>query len=677
MHHKSTLVALQRAQQHDCTDSTARVMHEASAAQLRAATTPSYRVAALRHVRDRIITREAEPYLRDAEVLALLAPERLCAIELYAVDDPEPTIRSDRTIPRVSCISTLDFRRSYMDRNEPCLVERVGKDWDLRRYVDSSGAPDLELLATTYGNVEVPVKDAATGTVASMTLAAFARVWREKTAEDKMRYYLKDWHFRLDGLGDLAPVPALFADDWLSGARDMDYHFVYLGAASTRTALHCDVVNSFSWSANVCGSKRWRFLPACETALLRDAFGDDVAPTFGPSTARYPRRGEAAPIEIVQRAGTAIFVPSGWYHDVENLDDCLSVNCNWANASNLLWCPPRLAANGAAAPGEVATAHFLRRVAARVAATADPCDLIAAAAAARSLEGSDGDAASALAAAADARRAALERAADANAALARAADVGLDATSDSDSGSDFGDGFLGRVGADLFADEDTTKRRPVRARRGWAPGFHELVDLSVTRFEANVGGRRVSCKLGYRENGTGSSVWDGAVVLARFLETHPRLVLGNSVLELGAGTGFGGLCAAALGAATVTLTDISACLPLLRENAAGAQGVTAASLDWTEPAPSWARGADVILAADCLLPALDFLFAPLATTLAALLSSPKQRAYFVYEQRCMDCTPFFDLLRDAGVSATRVPDDDLHPEYRAKEIRVLTLCRHV
>lgn len=648
-------------------------MHEASAAQLRAATTPSYRVAALRHVRESIITREAEPYLRKAEVLALLAPERLCAIELYATGDPGPTIRSDRTIPRVSCISTLDFRRSYMDRNEPCLVEGIGQDWGLRRYVDSSGAPDLELLAATYGNVEVPVKDAETGGVATMTLAAFARVWRETTAENKVRYYLKDWHFRLDGLGDLASVPALFADDWLSGARDMDYHFFYLGAAGTRTALHCDVVNSFSWSANVCGSKRWRFWPAEETALLRDAFGDDVAADFGPSTARFPRRGSAAPLEIIQRAGEAIFVPSGWYHDVENLDDCLSVNCNWANASNLLWCLPRLAANGSAAPGEVSTAHFLRRVAARVATTADPRDLAAAAAAARSLEASDGDAAVAVAAAADARRVALARAADANAVLERAAD----ADSDSDSGSDFGDGFLGRVGADLFADDDdTTRRRPVRARRGWTPGFHELVDLGVTRFEANVGGRRVSCKLGYRENGTGSSVWDGAVVLARFLETHPRLITGKRVLELGAGTGFGGLCAAALGAATVTLTDISACLPLLRENAAGARGVTAAALDWTEPVPSWAR-ADVVLAADCLLPALDFLFAPLATTLAALLSSPEQRAYFAYEQRCMDCTPFFDLLRDAGVSATRVPDDDLHPEYKAPEIRCLEIRRHV
>ena len=334
---------------------------------------------------------------------------------------------------------------------------------------------------------------------------------------------------------------------------------------------------------------------------------------------------------------------------MENLNDCLSVNCNWANASNLLWCGPRLVDDAAAAPGEVSTSHFLRRVAARAASTTSPRDLEAAAAAARALEGREGDAAVALAAAADARRAAL------------------DPASDSDSGEE----FLGRVGADLFEDDETPRRRPTR--RGWTPGFHDVVDRGVTSFEADVGGRRVCCRLGYRESGTGSSVWDGAVVLARFLETHPSFVRGKRVLELGAGTGFGGLCAAALGALTVTLTDIEACLPLLRENAAGVDGVVVEALDWTEPVPSGVS-CDVVLAADCLLPGREGLFAPLATTLAALLAGDAV-AYFVYEQRCMDCGPFFDLLRGAGVSSKRIPDDDLHPEYRAPEIRVLALRR--
>ena len=70
---------------------------------------------------------------------------------------------------------------------------------------------------------------------------------------------------------------------------------------------------------------------------------------------------------------------------------------------------------------------------------------------------------------------------------------------------------------------------------------------------------------------------------------------------------------------TVTLTDIEACLPLLRENAAGVDGVVVEALDWTEPVPSGVS-CDVVIAADCLLPGREGLFAPLATTLAALLA---------------------------------------------------------
>ena len=196
---------------------------------------------------------------------------------------------------------------------------------------------------------------------------------------------------------------------------------------------------------------------------------------------------------------------------MENLNDCLSVNCNWANASNLLWCGPRLVDDAAAAPGEVSTSHFLRRVAEGARRVHNkPARLAAAAAArARARGGREGDAAVALAAAADGARAAL-------------------VDSDSDSGED----FLGRVGADLFEDDETPRRRPTR--RGWTPGFHDVVDRGVTSFEADVGGRRVCCRLGYRESGTGSSVWDGAVVLARFLETHPSFRPRQAQLELGA-----------------------------------------------------------------------------------------------------------------------------------------------
>ncbi|KAJ0105569.1 hypothetical protein Patl1_18085 [Pistacia atlantica] len=42
-------------------------------------------------------------------------------------------------------------------------------------------------------------------------------------------------------------------------------------------------------------------------------------------------------LECTQEQNEIIFVPSGWYHQVQNLEDTISINHNWFNAYNLSW----------------------------------------------------------------------------------------------------------------------------------------------------------------------------------------------------------------------------------------------------------------------------------------------------------------------------------------------------
>ena len=48
---------------------------------------------------------------------------------------------------------------------------------------------------------------------------------------------------------------------------DDDYRFVYMGPKGTWTPFHADVFRSFSWSANICGRKRWIFFPPGEQLI--------------------------------------------------------------------------------------------------------------------------------------------------------------------------------------------------------------------------------------------------------------------------------------------------------------------------------------------------------------------------------------------------------------------------
>lgn len=66
--------------------------------------------------------------------------------------------------------------------------------------------------------------------------------------------------------------------------------------------------------------------------------------------------------------------------------------------------------------------------------------------------------------------------------------------------------------------------------------------------------------------GTGLNVWDGSIVLAKYLELHPHLIRGKRTLELGAGTGVAGIAAGLLGASHITLTDLDYALFNLRAN---------------------------------------------------------------------------------------------------------------
>lgn len=152
-------------------------------------------------------------------------------------------------------------------------------------------------------------------------------------------------------------TPVFFSSDWLNEYWDTlevdDYRFVYMGPKGSwynktfhyrvyngyslksvsnmyflyfsfcyRTPFHADVFRSYSWSANICGRKKWLLYPPGQEEFLRDSHGNlayDITTPMLQDKGQFPHSEACQPLEIIQEAGEIILVLCGWHHQVYNL----------------------------------------------------------------------------------------------------------------------------------------------------------------------------------------------------------------------------------------------------------------------------------------------------------------------------------------------------------------------
>eukprot|EP00466_Bigelowiella_natans_P014371 jgi/Bigna1/33947/e_gw1.3.217.1 len=209
--------------------------------------------------------------------------------------------------------------------------------------------PNFDALSRLFGDAKVCIahcseKRFSDQKRSDMELKDFLNAWSTGSAEVK-NIYVKDWHMPREYPSyEAYRVPAHFADDWMnlyaSKHGSDDFRFVYMGPKGTWTPLHRDVFASYSWSSNILGFKLWIMFPPSVTKYLVDENGecvyDDSDHHHRQDLDRFPRLEEAINEchVCIQRPGTTIYVPSGWYHQVYNLTDAISINHNWFNG----WC---------------------------------------------------------------------------------------------------------------------------------------------------------------------------------------------------------------------------------------------------------------------------------------------------------------------------------------------------
>eukprot|EP00092_Neocalanus_flemingeri_P001131 GFUD01001205.1.p1 GENE.GFUD01001205.1~~GFUD01001205.1.p1 ORF type:complete len:416 (+),score=87.05 GFUD01001205.1:31-1278(+) len=277
--------------------------------------------------------------------------------------EPVNHLQNDQTqyvdFPRISHdLDYSEFFEKFLFQNLPVIFSnQITSKWEsVKDWSTTEGFPNLTFFESIIDQESlVPVSDCNKKFFNSQecseeSFASYSQYWQGYTqlySETEPCKYLKDWHFHRDNKHSYSAyrTPKYFCSDWLNewwenrtdSEEKSDYRFVYIGPKGSWTPFHTDVFGSYSWSANIVGKKKWIFYPPGEEKKLKDNLGNLVYDVESEEADQLEVKNRSAvKFEIIQNAGEVVFVPSGWHHQVTNLEDTISINHNWFNGCNIV-----------------------------------------------------------------------------------------------------------------------------------------------------------------------------------------------------------------------------------------------------------------------------------------------------------------------------------------------------
>ena len=235
-----------------------------------------------------------------------------------------------------TAVSVQDFIKRFEEPNLPVLIEGGASDWP------ASSQWTQQSLIERYGNVVFRAEAMDT------PLENYFR-YATLSGQEETPMYLFDKYFP-DSCPQLCAdysVPSYFDEDLFSvlGHKDRpDYRWIIIGPEKSGSSFHKDPNATSAWNATVTGSKKWILYPphVIPPGVYPSADGSEVTtPSSLMEWFMYyyaeckKNRARDGVIECVTRPGDIIFVPSGWWHTVINLEMTVAVTQNFVSFRNL------------------------------------------------------------------------------------------------------------------------------------------------------------------------------------------------------------------------------------------------------------------------------------------------------------------------------------------------------
>ncbi|KAG0480305.1 hypothetical protein HPP92_011163 [Vanilla planifolia] len=233
----------------------------------------------------------------------------------------------------------LEELNCTIDEMKPVLLTEVAKAWPARsRWT-------MDQFLSNYGDVAFRISQRSSKKI-TMKFKDYISYMKSQHDEDPL--YVFD-----DKFGENAPallqdysVPHLFEEDFFD-VLDYDqrppFRWLIIGPERSGASWHVDPGLTSAWNTLLCGRKRWALYPPGRVPVgvtVHVSEDDGDVNIESPSSLQwwldiYPLLADHdKPLECTQLPGETIFVPSGWWHCVLNLETTIAVTQNFANASN-------------------------------------------------------------------------------------------------------------------------------------------------------------------------------------------------------------------------------------------------------------------------------------------------------------------------------------------------------